>query len=1220
MLPWLFLTFLFIQSNVLAFESSCSVYGVSSECRTGVSPVAPHEGCVWDMYGAGCVTASEASGFMSEDEYRFFIELKSTGYSVLSSWNPIESEKLKCSNFPSNFHPGCSILSGRMTSLTLKQISTSTIPDSFGVFDKLFQLSIYSTLLTTLPPTISNLTSLILFDISMSPNLVLPDSFVQIPNLMSMSAVYTKLSPLPANFGNLESLSSLSLTSTSLSTLPISMEKLTNLLTLKVTSSSLSSLPDIFNNSILYTLAVDDNFLNSLPDSIGTISTLRFLHASSNNLLSLPTTFAHTKLSQIFLSNNPWLRIKETDLPSGKITLVSCSSTCSTASFVCNPDPVTTFNVSCTRSPICACTEQKVQEDCLPRIDDNVCWWDGAQCLSQKITPNISCSNFTTIETCNVRFWNNETSSVCLWSSTLGCINIDTNSDCSTFSGNEMCTSAIKRGAQCFWCSSLSQCQSNDKIECELCGKFVTKSDCPTLQCNWCENEEMCKAISDGCKHCDGLSQSECSSLRNCKYCLDSPVHECMNISSSCDTCISRNGTNTCTSDNPSSSSSSSSSLSYFCQDCGNSNALTCVSESQNCGSICYTKTVAECPLSTCKVCQSSSSCIDQNDSCQNCNSSSLASSSSCLSYPGCNFCVSSQKCEVSGETCNSCYKMSKDACKSSSGCTWCSVDNSCRESYRSSCSSCGSLRDKNKCGSSGVCNWCPATRTCADLSRVCRPCSYYPSTICSKLSGCVVSNGVCTENIESSKNSNSGIVAVAVIIPIVFCLAIGAFFVWRWHSKRSIQSDRTQTRRGETQTTVSLSKFTSIELGMSKMSSSNCIDVSGMKFVELSELGLEFEGILPLSFGDILLEVHSPYYSKIPLRNTKDSTFRGIIQYSPDEDNHSISFIKNTVEISGQQRKSIEITLTMKCTSSLGGQLQIVVEELRAFAVIPIKAQSSASCFLSMKDIDIGRKIGQGGFGAVYQGKYRGEDIAIKQFKKMEGSGDEGASTQEQMENEILLMSKLRSPYLVSFFGVVHTPSHSFIAMELCKYGTLRDYLEKEKVSDAFKIMTCIDISRGLHFLHSNKVIHRDLKPENVLLVSKSPTTPVRGKISDFGTSRTIFDTEHQKLTKGVGTPLFMAPELLENKNYSLPSDIYSLSLTFWFIWEQVDPFSELKSNFTLYQKVMDGVRPELNPKCPFSDLIKMMWSPEPSDRPTAEQVKERIECLEKTIQVSKK
>ena len=119
-------------------------------------------------------------------------------------------------------------------------------------------------------------------------------------------------------------------------------------------------------------------------------------------------------------------------------------------------------------------------------------------------------------------------------------------------------------------------------------------------------------------------------------------------------------------------------------------------------------------------------------------------------------------------------------------------------------------------------------------------------------------------------------------------------------------------------------------------------------------------------------------------------------------------------------------------------------------------------------------------------------------------------------------------------------------------------------------------------------KVIHRDIKPDNLLLVSVSTKTPVRAKISDFGTSKLVVNEENQELTKATGTPVFMAPEVLEGKQYSLPADVYSLGLTFWSIFTRRTPFDDVQNNITVYQKIQAGDLPPTPDNCKLKDLIE--------------------------------
>jgi len=85
------------------------------------------------------------------------------------------------------------------------------------------------------------------------------------------------------------------------------------------------------------------------------------------------------------------------------------------------------------------------------------------------------CSKFTLKKKCEARFWTNDTNAVCLWS-TNGCVEADMNWICPYFNiSSDMCTGAIARGADCFWCSSFSKCQPKDEAKCEMCEKKETK-------------------------------------------------------------------------------------------------------------------------------------------------------------------------------------------------------------------------------------------------------------------------------------------------------------------------------------------------------------------------------------------------------------------------------------------------------------------------------------------------------------------------------------------------------------------------------------------------------------------------------------------------------------------------------------------------------------------------------------------------------------------------
>ena len=142
------------------------------------------------------------------------------------------------------------------------------------------------------------------------------------------------------------------------------------------------------------------------------------------------------------------------------------------------------------------------------------------------------------------------------------------------------------------------------------------------------------------------------------------------------------------------------------------------------------------------------------------------------------------------------------------------------------------------------------------------------------------------------------------------------------------------------------------------------------------------------------------------------------------------------------------------------------------------------------------------------------------------------------------------------------------------------------------------------MQFLHSNDIIHRDLKQDNLLLVLFSTEKDsVRAKLSDFGTSKISIQTNSG--TKQVGTPAFIVPEVfafllvhsfqllfpfqvITGKKYGKKCDVYSFGMTAWAIDAEEYPFTNAKSEFLLYSKIINGERPQLLPNYKMNDTIQ--------------------------------
>jgi len=177
------------------------------------------------------------------------------------------------------------------------------------------------------------------------------------------------------------------------------------------------------------------------------------------------------------------------------------------------------------------------------------------------------------------------------------------------------------------------------------------------------------------------------------------------------------------------------------------------------------------------------------------------------------------------------------------------------------------------------------------------------------------------------------------------------------------------------------------------------------------------------------------------------------------------------------------------------------------------------------------------------------------------------------------------------------------YLITELMHYGTLQDVLIKKGVNieSNIKIKFAIDIAKGLAYLHENnpKIIHRDLKPANCLVDNKWTV-----KISDFGLS--TIKTKHDYTMTSVGTPIYMAPEVISKSRYSESADIYSLGIVLYEIFTGITAYSD-KSDKNIMNLMMDiannGLRPtmpdDINPA--IKQIILECLDKNPETRPTA-------------------
>ena len=174
----------------------------------------------------------------------------------------------------------------------------------------------------------------------------------------------------------------------------------------------------------------------------------------------------------------------------------------------------------------------------------------------------------------------------------------------------------------------------------------------------------------------------------------------------------------------------------------------------------------------------------------------------------------------------------------------------------------------------------------------------------------------------------------------------------------------------------------------------------------------------------------------------------------------------------------------------------------------------------------------------------------------------------------------------------------------EFAPCGSLMDCIKKrEEPDELIKAKLMLDAAKGLAYLHANGILHRDIKPDNVLVFSLDEVLTVNGKLTDFGSSRNInLLMTNMTFTKGVGTPTYMALEILNKEKYKKTADVYSFGVMLYecFVWGEAFPKTLFKFPWDVVGFVASGKRPAI-PETVNGDVravIEQAWEQDVSER----------------------
>ncbi|XP_054998760.1 serine/threonine-protein kinase 33 [Sorex araneus] len=257
------------------------------------------------------------------------------------------------------------------------------------------------------------------------------------------------------------------------------------------------------------------------------------------------------------------------------------------------------------------------------------------------------------------------------------------------------------------------------------------------------------------------------------------------------------------------------------------------------------------------------------------------------------------------------------------------------------------------------------------------------------------------------------------------------------------------------------------------------------------------------------------------------------------------------------------------------------------------------------------GRTLGKGSFGLVVEAtdKEKGTKWAIKKVNKEKA----GSGAVKLLEREVSILKSVRHAHIIHLEQVFETSKEMYLVMELCEDGELKEILNKKGHFSENETKRIIQsLASAIAYLHSNDIVHRDLKLENIMVkssyINDKNEMNLNIKVTDFGLAVRKHGRNESMLQTTCGTPIYMAPEVINAHDYSQQCDIWSIGVIMYILLCGEPPFLAA-SEEKLFELIKKG---ELHFEEPIWDsisesaksVLKQLMKVDPAHRITAKEL----------------